>query len=236
MNSEFDSSEILIPASGELLPMDTPQSQLSAVQPLREQLPAKSFQESEEIAFAKAPTLLIDEDQESEHQGESLFKSAVDAAPRYYIQGVVMGQRACLMTNLIRGGSQTLFQPQMVWTIGRNREAALPLRDRVLSRRHAVILYIPEEGFYLIDLNSMNGSFLNGARVQQRQLLHDGDLLRIGSVEFSFFTSMSSRSIEPLHPEVLARFTNPTSRSEQFIDYAALEEPEILFKTAKPEG
>ncbi|MDX2231082.1 MAG: FHA domain-containing protein [Leptolyngbyaceae cyanobacterium bins.349] len=233
MNSESNFSEILIPASGELIPVNEPQVEMSVAQAPFESGSSHPFQDSEEVAFAKAPTLMIDLDQDPENSSDSAFRSAVDVAPRHYVQGVTMGQRACLITNLIGGGSQTLFQPQMVWTIGRNREAALPLRDRVLSRRHAVILYLPNDGFYLVDLNSMNGSFLNGARVQQRQRLHDGDLLRMGSIEFSFFISGNSRSIEPLHPEVLARFMNPTTRSEQFIDYSELEEPEILFSTTR---
>lgn len=228
MNSEPNASEILIP----LADQSSPAEGLQGKKPLGSapSVPmAADPQDGEELAFTKAPTLIMDLDGTSDQQSDSTHRSAVDVAPRYYIQGVVMGQRACIITNLIGGGSQTLFQPQMVWTIGRNRDAALPLRDRVLSRRHAVILYLPAEGFYLIDLNSMNGSYLNGARLQQRQLLHDGDLLRMGSVEFNFFISGSSRSIESIHPEVLARFISPSSRTEKFIDYSALEEPEILF-------
>jgi len=232
MNSNPNASEILISSADQLSPAEVPQGKLPLNEQVIEQAPDE-FQDGEELAFAKAPTLLMNLDENSKHHPPVEFKSAVDSAPRYYIQGVVMGQRACLITNLIAGGSQTVFQPQMVWTIGRNREAALPLRDRVLSRRHAVILYLPEEGFYLIDLNSMNGSYLNGARVQQRQLLHDGDLLRMGNVEFNFFLSKSSRSIDPIHPEVLARFISPSSRTEKFIDYSELEEPEILFSITR---
>ncbi|MDX2239650.1 MAG: FHA domain-containing protein [Leptolyngbyaceae cyanobacterium bins.302] len=232
MNSEPSANEIVISTTDEALKIDFPQVvQPNAVQYASDQLEVNS--EGEEFAFTKAATLLLNPEQEAEEHIASTFKSAVDVAPRYYVQGVVMGKRACIITNLMGGSSQTLFQPQMVWTIGRNREAALPLRDRVLSRRHAVILYVPAEGFYLVDLNSMNGSFLNGARVYQRQPLNDGDLLRLGSIEFSFFVSGNARTIEPIHPEVLTRFTNPTSRSEEFIDYAALEEPEILFGSTR---
>lgn len=191
-------------------------------------LPSDSLEENEDLAFAKASTLIIDMDEEADSANSAVFEPTVDNTLKQYVQGIVLGQRACLVTNLLGGESQTLFQPQMIWTVGRNREAALPLRDRMLSRRHAVILYLPDEGFHLVDLNSMNGSFVNGVRIQQRQLLKDGDRLRLGSFDFSFFTSSRVRSIEPIHPEVLARFTIPKSRSE-FIDYAALEEPEVLF-------
>lgn len=194
----------------------------------------KLIEENEDLAFAKASTF-IGADEELDSADSLVFEPVVDGTLKHYVQGIVLGQRACLMTNLLDGESQTLFQPQMIWTIGRNREAALPLRDRMLSRRHAVILYVPDEGFYLVDLNSMNGSFVNGVRIQQRQLLKDGDRLRLGSFEFSFFTSSHTRLIDPIHPEVLARFTMPESRSE-FIDYSALEEPEVLFGTHDSQG
>jgi hypothetical protein len=181
--------------------------------------------------LAKAPTLLINEvGRESDSPAPI---GLPDATPKFYIQGVIHSQQVYVVTNLLDGKSQILFQPQMVWTIGRNRDAALPLRDRVLSRRHAVILYVPADGFHLIDLNSMNGSYINGARIQQRQLLQDGDCIRLGNVEFSFFTSSTSRIIAPIHPEVLARFTNPKARPQDFIDFSALEEPEILFNTRR---
>lgn len=184
----------------------------------------------DEAALSKASTLLIDA---SADDMEDVPYKTPSKTSRNYVQGVVQGQQIYLITNLLQGESQTLLQPQMVWTIGRNREAALPLQDRALSRRHAVILYVQPSGFQLIDLNSMNGSFINGMRIQHRSLLKDGDLIRLGNTDFTFFLSGRSRSVDAIHPEVLARFTASKSRSEHFMDYSALEEPEILFKTVR---
>lgn len=119
--------------------------------------------------------------------------------------GVVQGQRVYLITNLLSGESQTLVQSQRVWTIGRHRAAALPLPDPAMSRRHAVILYEQTVGFQLVDLNSMNGSFINGRRVRQRYPLKDGDRVCLGGTNFWFFCSQTCRSTAPLHPEVLGR-------------------------------
>lgn len=184
----------------------------------------------EEAWFSRAGTVMIDDvEQEIDLCQQQFFQQR----SLRYVQGVAHGQRAYLITNLVGGESQTLLQPQMVWTIGRNREAALPLPDRALSRRHSVILYLVTEGFYLIDLNSMNGSYINGVRVKQRQALHDGDLVRIGNTEFLFFISSEIRSLEPIHPVVAARFASET-RNKEFIDYAALEEPIVLFSQEQP--
>jgi pSer/pThr/pTyr-binding forkhead associated (FHA) protein len=175
--------------------------------------------------IAKAQTLMID----LPGRRDDTPETEPIAETTHYVQGVIQGQRIYLITNLL-GESEVLLQPQMVWTIGRNRDAALPLKDRALSRRHAVLLYTQNVGFQLIDLNSMNGSFVNGNKIQQRQVLKDGDRIRLGSVNFTFFVSKGYRSLGPIHPEVLARFNTNEPRSSHFIDYSALEDPEILFK------
>ena len=47
-----------------------------------------------------------------------------------------------------------------------------------LSRHHAVIVGTPE-GYYLVDLNSVNGVLLNGRRIE-RAVLCDEDVLAMG--------------------------------------------------------
>ncbi len=144
----------------------------------------------------------------------ALFKQTVPQ----YMHGVVRGQQAYLTTNLLESGSLMLLQPQMVWTLGRNREAGIPIRDRMLSRRHASILYLREErAFFLLDLNSMNGSYVNGVRVDQ-QRLKDGDLVRIGNTEFFFFISEHYENLEPLHADVHAKMLSALLRENTIIE------------------
>jgi pSer/pThr/pTyr-binding forkhead associated (FHA) protein len=177
--------------------------------------------DEEDSSIAKAPTLVA---QTNAEPAEPIHRAPMTENNFRYIQAIVQDNKAILVTNLLGNASQTLVQPQMIWTIGRNREAALPLRDRIMSRRHAVILYNPTQGFYLIDLNSMNGSFINGIRIQQRQPLKDGDRIYMGSTEFSFFVSTTIRMIEPIHPEVLARFNASEPYIEGVVDYSVLED------------
>ncbi|MGA7935937.1 MAG: FHA domain-containing protein [Kovacikia sp.] len=228
MKSESDSTDILR-QSGEIPSMAISQKGLPQEKLPQEKQSSRrypNYLDGEDASFAKAQTLMIDQPGDS-HQ-DSNFESPAETFK--YIQGIVQGQRIYIITNLL-GESETLIQPQMVWTIGRNREAALPLKDRAMSRRHAVLLYVQGAGFQLIDLNSMNGSFVNGVRIQQRQSLKDGDRIRVGSINFLFLLSHTYRSLEAIHPEVLARFNACESISASFMDYEALEDPEILFKT-----
>ena len=181
----------------------------------------------EEHQIAKSPTVTIERDAQVPIEPPP---GTLDAKPRY-VQGIVVNQQVCLVTNLLKPESITLKQPQLVWTIGRNRSAAFPLQDRKLSRRHAIILY-QKDRFHFIDLNSMNGSYINGVRVQQRQPLQDGDCIYVGSTRFFFFASVQERVTEAIHPEVLTRLNNVEARTGAFIDFSELNE-EVSLKLSK---
>ncbi|MEX0884830.1 MAG: ATP-binding protein [Phycisphaeraceae bacterium] len=72
-------------------------------------------------------------------------------------------------------------EPQM---IGRSSES-LPLADQTISRRHAELT--PDDGrWYIRDLNSSNGTFVNGVRVHDRRLLRPGDQVRTGMTLFLY--------------------------------------------------
>lgn len=160
--------------------------------------------------IARADTYTGEAGGEDHQLAEELF---IKTAPKY-MQGVVRGQQAYLTTNLLETGSLMLLQPQMVWTIGRHRDAGIPVRDRMLSRRHASIVYLREEhAFFLLDLNSLNGSYVNGLRVEQ-QKLKDGDFLRIGNTEFYFYVSEQYENLEPLHAEVHAKLLSTLLREK----------------------
>jgi hypothetical protein len=65
--------------------------------------------------------------------------------------------------------------------IGRSSSCDVVLEDPNVSRRHAR-LFFREGKWILVDLHSMNGSYINGVRVQRSQLL-PGDLLALGTEE-----------------------------------------------------
>ncbi len=59
------------------------------------------------------------------------------------------------------------------------------LTDDLVSTEHARIKMDGKQ-FYLHDLASSNGTYLNGRRIQQRELLMDGDQIRIGDTTLVF--------------------------------------------------
>lgn len=121
-----------------------------------------------------------------------------------YIQAKVSGDRVELTTNLIGGQTQTLTQPQNTWTIGRDsRQVGIPLQDKRLSRCHAAIRYIENQGFYLIDLNSSNGSFINNDRLREPRRLQEGDRIRLGGLTIAFFTGSTQQQLAALPPNLM---------------------------------
>jgi len=75
--------------------------------------------------------------------------------------------------------------------IGRNRDAAVPLKDPLASREHAVIVF-HESAFILKDLDSTNGTHMRGASIRQRKLRH-GDKFRVGDTVLQFILQDSGR-------------------------------------------
>jgi pSer/pThr/pTyr-binding forkhead associated (FHA) protein len=69
-------------------------------------------------------------------------------------------------------------------TLGRRSENEVPVESAAVSGRHLVIL---REGprFRLRDLDSTNGTLLNGAPVRETMLAHH-DVIRVGEIEFEF--------------------------------------------------
>jgi pSer/pThr/pTyr-binding forkhead associated (FHA) protein len=76
------------------------------------------------------------------------------------------------------------LRPGETVLLGRSRSCDLPLRSPDASRRHAEIL-LAGSGWMLRDLDSTNGTFVNGQRVSERPL-RTGDRIEIGSDSITF--------------------------------------------------
>jgi pSer/pThr/pTyr-binding forkhead associated (FHA) protein len=67
--------------------------------------------------------------------------------------------------------------------IGRSDECHLKPQSDAVSRKHCVIISTENE-VVVRDLNSRNGTFVNGERVGEEAVLLTGDVLRVGPLEF----------------------------------------------------
>ena len=69
--------------------------------------------------------------------------------------------------------------------IGRAPDCQVAVRDILLSRRHCRIEKSPQ-GWLLIDLNSKNGTVVNGEKLTAPRVLRDNDIVRMGRSRLVF--------------------------------------------------
>jgi hypothetical protein len=81
------------------------------------------------------------------------------------------------------GGGRHVIERRAV-VLGRSRECDVVLDDRSVSRRHAELVR-HGDGFLLRDLDSTNGSSVNGKRIREAAV-QPGDDITLGTVELTF--------------------------------------------------
>src|SRR5262245_41813111 len=82
-------------------------------------------------------------------------------------------------------------------SIGRAPANQVVLADDKVSRRHAVIHAQDVDEFWLVDLGSSNGTYLNGRRVAQPSRLWDQDKIEIGPFRLVFRQPQAARVSTP---------------------------------------
>jgi two-component system response regulator HydG len=122
-----------------------------------------------------------------------------------------------LMTTGARTGTHFLLKPGVPTRIGRGLECDIVLSDPLSSRVHATVVF--EDGEYWVrDAGSRNGSFVNGQKIDEARL-SDGNLLKVGSSEFTFHQSAEppvdrsrvDHTQTIVHDRIMGRETGPLS-------------------------
>jgi hypothetical protein len=70
--------------------------------------------------------------------------------------------------------------------IGRSEGCDLQVDLPTISKKHFMLTYTANNQYWVKDLGSSNGLFVNGQRVQQAQLRH-GDFIQAGELVLNFF-------------------------------------------------
>jgi len=81
------------------------------------------------------------------------------------------------------GQKYELNQPKMV--MGRHPDCEIVIDAGAVSRQHAQII-LADDNFYIEDLQSRNGTYVNDRRIEGRKLLCHADSLRICDIGFRF--------------------------------------------------
>ena len=114
------------------------------------------------------------------------------------------------LTIQAQGTSQEVEADTDVVTVGRVHANTVAIDDQKASREHCRITRRPDGSCELVDLDSRNGTHLNGQRVQ-KSVLHDGDKIRIGKT-----TLLVHLDAEPVLP-IREPAPPPNKASEHFL-------------------
>ncbi len=93
------------------------------------------------------------------------------------------GRRAMLLLNTPDGPHPIPLESTLL-TIGRGLNNDIILEDTRVSRHHAELRYKTRR-FWVTDLNSTNGTYINGERISEADL-RNGDVLSLGGLELTF--------------------------------------------------
>lgn len=101
------------------------------------------------------------------------------------------------MIVIIEGPSsgQEFTLTKQVTVIGRDEQVDVTIHAPSVSRRHARILQ-RDGDFYIEDLGSSNGTFVNGQRIEQVTALHDGDRIALGQALMLRFNTQSDETLD----------------------------------------
>jgi pSer/pThr/pTyr-binding forkhead associated (FHA) protein len=136
--------------------------------------------------------------------GEELrFGDAKQAGSTQFVSGAQVAEMARAKAaaapakpTLARGGRLVSLTDGREYTIpddgvsiGREVGNDVVISSSEVSRKHAEIIPMPG-GYHLNDL-STNGVFVNGARIEQKQVLGRGDVIKIGPEEFRFYADQA---------------------------------------------
>ena len=87
-------------------------------------------------------------------------------------------------------------------SIGRDSSNTVRVADSLLSRRHCAVRRAGD-GFRLFDLDSLNGTFVNGKPVREHALEH-GDQIAVGESRFVFLLREGEPAVLPSNPVELS--------------------------------
>ena len=116
---------------------------------------------------------------------EMPFTNTMPLSRRALLQKAVLKRRAYLEPENIPGLSKDLDLDDGVYRIGRSSECEIRLALNNISRVHSRVLKRGED-YVVEDMNSTNGTYVNGIQIMSC-VLRDGDILEIGEAKLHFF-------------------------------------------------
>lgn len=88
--------------------------------------------------------------------------------------------------------------------VGRLSENDLTIPDPTVSSRHAELFFVMDD-LFVRDLNSTNGTFVNGRKIRDVEALHAGDLLQLGNFKLHVVRQAQASSQKTLSVDIASQ-------------------------------
>ena len=121
-------------------------------------------------------------------------------------------------------------------TLGRGKRCTLRIPSGEVSREHCRLY--EADGYLMVeDLESVNGTLINGTEIEDAEVIRPGDLLTVGPVTFEVQYELNEDMIQevedlgeddleeaPLELELLAELTEDANQSEDVPELVSMDE------------
>ncbi|MHC4817219.1 MAG: FHA domain-containing protein, partial [Planctomycetota bacterium] len=118
--------------------------------------------------------------------------------------------------------------------LGRSPKADIKIHDRKASASHCRIEKTPS-GFRIFDLESQNGTWLNGRRVRRRTL-QPGDVIAVGTTELRFEEEAPPPLDKRRDPKTAKAYADLEGALERFLKLAGNDEREVAAQRLKDQA
>jgi pSer/pThr/pTyr-binding forkhead associated (FHA) protein len=116
---------------------------------------------------------------------ESFVMAPAQVAQARAEAGIAPGRLVVTRSRVVPVGKVVEAGP-VPTTIGRSDDNVLVLDGDDYASGHHARVESGLDGTWVTDLDSTNGTYVNGERIEGRRRLHEGDLLQVGDTELAF--------------------------------------------------
>jgi FHA domain/zinc-ribbon domain len=128
---------------------------------------------------------------ESEDAGDSAFDDGpgvTDTEAQAAVEALPVGSALLVVKRGPNAGSRFMLDRDLT-TAGRHPDSDIFLDDVTVSRRHAEFRRTAEGWFTVVDVGSLNGTYLKRGRIDSAVLLSSGDEVQVGKFRLTFLAA-----------------------------------------------
>ncbi len=138
-------------------------------------------------------------------------------------------------------GAQTEHELRAINTLGRHPDQTVQILDRVVSKEHCLVNY-GENHYWLQDMGSRNGTYVNGIQIRGKTRLRDGDTITLGSTRVIYVqkppedtrtSAVNQVTINPTHKQddataIRSKLQAAGRNAQQFVPESQIADESVL--------